>query len=81
MGDSLVEDAKLKTHSTVSQAIDVGKKSNAKFTLLTHFSNRYPKFPDRTQQLMESNNVGIAFDNVVVSLYYHIMSCILGFLR
>lgn len=72
MGDDFEEDAKLKTHSTVSQAIEVGEKSNAKFTLLTHFSNRYPRFPDKTKRLMEAHNVGIAFDNVVVSGAVHI---------
>ena len=66
-GDEMVNDAKLKTHSTVAQAVEVGERSNAKFTLLTHFSNRYPRCPDKTRKLMESKNVGIAFDNVVVS--------------
>lgn len=69
MGDNLEADAKLKTHSTVSQAIDVGERSKAKFTLLTHFSNRYPRFPDKSDELMAAKNVGIAFDNVVVGIY------------
>ena len=38
---------------------------NAKFTLLTHFSQRYAKLPiiDETS----SSNVGIAFDNMRVN--------------
>ena len=36
----------------------------AKFTLLTHFSQRYSKIPLINGQLQE--NVGLAFDNMVI---------------
>lgn len=66
MEDELYEDALAKMHSTVSQAIEQGHKMNAKYTLLTHFSQRYAKIPRIEQHLVE--NVGIAFDNMEVVL-------------
>lgn len=66
MEDELIEDALLKMHSTVSQAIEQSKKMNAKYTILTHFSQRYAKIPRIEQHLVE--NVGIAFDNMEVIL-------------
>lgn len=65
MEDDLERDARIKMHSTVSQAIDVGKRMNAKFVILTHFSQRYAKIP-----LMAKNeeNVAVGFDNMEVTL-------------
>ena len=34
-----------KKHSTVKEAIGIAQQINAKVCLLTHFSQRYPKFP------------------------------------
>lgn len=65
MEDELVQQARYKMHSTVSQAIEQGVKMNAKYTLLTHFSQRYAKIP-RIEGDMKTN-VGIAFDNMEVS--------------
>lgn len=70
MEDDLIEDAKLKFHSTVSQAIQTGEKMRSKFTLLTHFSQRYsviPHLPDNKNG-PKLDNVGIAYDNMHVSL-------------
>uniref|UniRef100_A0A1B6E0U4 Zinc phosphodiesterase ELAC protein 2 n=1 Tax=Clastoptera arizonana TaxID=38151 RepID=A0A1B6E0U4_9HEMI len=66
MEDELENEAKIKMHSTTSQAIKVGQDMNAKFTLLTHFSQRYSKLP-RFNDIF-SGNVGIAFDNMEVDL-------------
>ena len=66
MEDELFEDALVKMHSTVSQAIEQGHKMNAKYILLTHFSQRYAKIPRIEQHLVD--NVGIAFDNMEVVL-------------
>lgn len=65
MEDGLEEEARYKKHSTMSQAIEAGRKMNAKFVILTHFSNRYAKIP-----LLQKNveNICIAFDNMQVSL-------------
>lgn len=64
MEDELEDEAKLKMHSTVSQAIRQGELMNAKHTILTHFSQRYAKLPrmDYDKEKM----VGIAFDNMTV---------------
>jgi len=43
--DGMEEDAVLKRHSTVGEAMDVASKMNAKSLILTHFSQRYPKIP------------------------------------
>lgn len=67
--DSKARDAKLKTHSTFGQAMDVGEKCLAKFTVLTHFSNQYSRIPSVTERLLQADKVGVAFDNMVVSYY------------
>jgi ribonuclease Z len=43
--DDLVAEAVLKKHSTVSEAVAVGKAMKAQHVILTHFSQRYPKAP------------------------------------
>lgn len=60
----MVEEARIKTHSTFSEAIEMGQKMNAAFTLLTHFSQRYAKLPLIDDKFTE--NVGIAFDHMEV---------------
>lgn len=63
--DELSHEAKIKMHSTTSEAISIGKRMNAKFTLLTHFSQRYYKIPVITEHF--DDKVGMAFDNMRVS--------------
>ena len=43
--NGMEHDATLKRHSTVGEAVRIGHEMNAKITLLTHFSQRYPKLP------------------------------------
>ncbi|KAI1422032.1 hypothetical protein F5Y12DRAFT_656513 [Xylaria sp. FL1777] len=43
--DELQGDAIAKKHSTISEAIDVGRRMGARRILLTHFSQRYQKIP------------------------------------
>jgi ribonuclease Z len=43
--DGMEEEAVLKKHSTVGEALMVAKRMRAKAVLLTHFSQRYPKMP------------------------------------
>lgn len=43
--DGLEGEALAKNHSTTSDAVSTGKGSGAAATLLTHFSQRYPKVP------------------------------------
>ncbi|XP_076234305.1 ribonuclease Z isoform X2 [Calliopsis andreniformis] len=65
MEDGLKELATQKLHSTVSDAIKVGQLMNAKFNLLTHFSQRYAKIPIWSE---EEKNVGLAYDNMQIKL-------------
>lgn len=65
MEDDLKDEAISKRHSCTSEAIEVGKRMNAKFILLTHFSQRYAKVPLYNDNFKE--NVGIAFDNMRVT--------------
>lgn len=74
MNDDLADLAKQKGHSTISQAINVGKKIGAKYTLLTHFSQRYAKIApislikdDDTLSSYIQDRVAIAFDFMRVS--------------
>ncbi|XP_071444662.1 ribonuclease Z, mitochondrial [Hetaerina americana] len=66
MEDELVGEARAKRHSTTSEAIKVGHEMKAKFIILTHFSQRYAKLPRIKGSMKE--NVGIAFDNMQVTL-------------
>ncbi|KAK0645844.1 hypothetical protein B0T16DRAFT_412046 [Cercophora newfieldiana] len=62
----LVGEAIAKKHSTMAEALEVGKLMNARRILLTHFSQRYPKFPnvEATDQ-----TVLFAFDLMSVKLH------------
>lgn len=66
MEDELLNEAIIKMHSTTSQAIEIGRKMEAKHILLTHFSQRYAKLPRFNDNFSE--NVGIAFDNMQVCI-------------
>ncbi|XP_076390326.1 ribonuclease Z isoform X2 [Megachile rotundata] len=65
MDDGRESLAKRKLHSTTSEAINAGKHMNAKFTLLTHFSQRYSKIPAIPEQGL---NVGLAYDFMEIKL-------------
>ncbi|OBS82135.1 hypothetical protein A6R68_23875 [Neotoma lepida] len=62
--DGMEEEAVEKTHSTTSQAINVGMRMNADFIMLNHFSQRYAKIPLFSPDFNEK--VGIAFDHMKV---------------
>ena len=57
--------------STTTEAIESGVKMDAKFIMLTHFSQRYPKIPVFSEQF--TKYTGIAFDHMKVNIsrYYH----------
>ena len=67
-------------HCTMAQAIDVGHRMNAKYTILWHFSQRYAKIPflsktktevesqKNEQQQQRLNNVCISFDFMRIHL-------------
>lgn len=67
--NDLKADAIIKKHSTTEEALEIGEKMNAKFVLLTHFSQRYPKIPvDKVELTRHSNKTGVAFDCMSVRL-------------
>lgn len=65
MENGLEKLAKRKLHSTTSEAIKAGKFMDAKFVLLTHFSQRYSKIPSIPDN---ETNVGLAYDNMELKL-------------
>lgn len=66
--DEMGEDAKIKKHSTTSEAIGVGVAMGARRILLTHFSQRYQKLPVMSKikgldvKLEEAADAGDAID-------------------
>lgn len=56
--DDLIAEATAKRHSTMGQAIETSKLCNARYAVLTHFSQRYPKLP----VFEGSENIAFAFD-------------------
>lgn len=55
-----------KKHCTTSEAVASGAQAGAYRTLLTHFSQRYPKIPVVDQNFQ--GTVGIAFDLMSANL-------------
>ena len=50
----------------MSQAIKIGQDMEAKFIMLTHFSQRYSAMPVLPENMPD--NVGVAFDFMKVSM-------------
>ncbi|KAM9993841.1 hypothetical protein ACTFIZ_011810 [Dictyostelium cf. discoideum] len=61
-------DALSKRHSTVGEALEVGRLMNCKFSLLTHFSQRYPNLKMGTYK---DTNYGLAIDLLQISPYQY----------
>jgi ribonuclease Z len=55
-------EATLKRHSTVGEALNIAHQMEAKCTILTHFSQRYPKIPPTPGEKQGSMPVVFAFD-------------------
>lgn len=64
--DTMLDEAVEKRHSTTGEAIATGRDSNSYMTILTHFSQRYPKIPVIDESF--SGRVGVAFDLMHVRL-------------
>ena len=65
--DDMKQDAILRKHSTMSEAVQVAKDSHSQELLLTHFSQRYPKVPALTTDYSEEGvKIGVAFDSMQV---------------
>jgi ribonuclease Z len=73
-GDRELDAALDKMHSTTSEAIDIGRRMNAKNVFLTHFSQRHVRVPEfvlrwdkmATAERAKFENVAIAFDRMRV---------------
>ncbi|NP_001312412.1 zinc phosphodiesterase ELAC protein 2-like isoform X2 [Nicotiana tabacum] len=64
--DGLLEEAITRNHSTIKEAIEVGRSAGAYRIILTHFSQRYPKVPALDEVSMQ--RTCIAFDLMSVNL-------------
>jgi ribonuclease Z len=69
------EEAVAKMHCTTGEAIMMGKRMNARYTLLTHFSQKWACIPEfvlewekHKDQVEKYGNVGIAFDHMTVKI-------------
>ncbi|KAF2073482.1 hypothetical protein CYY_005191 [Polysphondylium violaceum] len=72
--DDQLEDAKSKNHSTIGEAIQVGRDMNAKCTLLTHFSQRFCQVqpnPPETIVNTEEKPFAAVFDFMYISPYQY----------
>ena len=66
MAHYMLEDCKVKRHTTFTEAIEVAQKMKAKNAIMTHFSQRYSKIPT-LEEFEVADNVGIAFDFTTVA--------------
>ncbi|KAK7402288.1 hypothetical protein VNO78_14435 [Psophocarpus tetragonolobus] len=64
--DAMVEEAIARNHSTTNEAIEMGESANAYRTILTHFSQRYPKIPVFDETHM--HKTCIAFDMMSINV-------------
>lgn len=60
--DGMEEEAFLKRHSTVGEAIDIGQQMKASTICLTHFSQRYPRIPPLKTTPTDDLPIAFAFD-------------------
>ena len=65
--DGLEKDALMKKHTTTSQAMEIGQKTNTWRTILTHFSPRYQKIAETSDKNIQ-NKALIAFDHMRVTI-------------
>ncbi|KAN0022731.1 hypothetical protein ACTFIU_005467 [Dictyostelium citrinum] len=66
--DEKRNDAISKRHSTVGEALEVGRNMNCNFSLLTHFSQRYPNLKMGTYK---DTNYGLAIDLLQIAPYQY----------
>lgn len=67
--DALETEAKIKKHCTLSEALEVARRMEARHVVLTHFSQRYAKIPLLPEErLGELKAVAFAYDNMRVTI-------------
>lgn len=57
----------VKQHSTIAEGLSIGKRMRAFRTLLTHFSQRYPKVPP-LEEVTADGSAACAFDLMCINL-------------
>lgn len=80
--DQLTHEAVEKNHATTTEAIQSALHMNAKFLMMTHFSQRYPKIPVFDHRY--TSTTGIAFDLMKVTfddlpILPHLLPCLKDF--
>lgn len=59
--DGMEDEAALKRHCTVGEALDIATRMNAKSVILSHFSQRFPKIPPVSGPSAEEPEIPIIF--------------------
>jgi ribonuclease Z len=78
--DKMWKEAKMKNHSTTKHAIEMALKMKARYVLMNHFSQRYPKIPAFAEKYEQCAN--IAFDLMTVDFTdFQILSTLLPALK
>lgn len=79
--EELHEDAVVKKHCTIPEAIEVTSRMHAKFAILNHFSQRYPKLPMLNESI-SSTKIAVSTDFMSVRLSdLHVLPRMLPVLR
>ncbi|GMH40785.1 hypothetical protein BSKO_08689 [Bryopsis sp. KO-2023] len=65
--EEMADEAKKKKHSTTKDALSIAEQAGAYRTILTHFSQRYPKVPVLPEAEKRAS-IGVAFDLMRVNL-------------
>ena len=66
--DDKIEDARSKMHCTFGEALKISSQMKPEFTLMTHFSSRYPRIPSVLMDDRVHSRVGVALDCMSVRL-------------
>lgn len=68
--NELAEEAKKKRHSTIDEALGIANEMRAKVVILTHFSQRYPKLPEFSNDGGNGydGHIALAFDGMQMYL-------------
>lgn len=72
--DDLPHEAVARGHSTISEAAGVAAQMRARALILTHFSQRYPKFPSCGDLKEKAAAIGFGFDMMTVQSMGHAMN-------
>lgn len=63
----MTEEAEARRHGTTSEAVGVGEAAGAYRTVLTHFSQRYPRMARVVETSAGESRVCVAFDLMAIN--------------